>query len=149
MKNPSATFILLITGFLLLVAGCNAPSGRQGERDAPSAAGPAGSSPVPETSATGDSTAAVTILFPGAEQTLRKGISYTLKWEGGGPQVSIFLIDSALETKGASVSISDRVYGIDNAGSYEYTIPERISEGTYKFMIGSGSSPYFRIAGGR
>lgn len=87
----------------------------------------------------------INIRFPAAGERLEKGKTYTLQWDGGDDTVSIFLIDSALEKKGASVSISDRIYGIENTGSYNYTVPERLEEGTYKFTIGAGSSPYFRI----
>lgn len=85
------------------------------------------------------------IIFPKAGEKLETGRSYTLKWTGGDSTVTIFLIDSSLESTGASVSISDRIYGIKNTGSYDYTPPKRLEPGTYKISIDTASSNYFKI----
>jgi hypothetical protein len=85
------------------------------------------------------------ITFPKGGEKLTKGQSYTLTWTGGGNQLQIFLIDTALESQGESVSEVDKLYGINNTGSYEYKVPDDIKEGTYKFEIGTMTSKPFQI----
>ncbi len=85
------------------------------------------------------------ILFPKGGEELVKGKSYTFKWTGGDSVITIFLVDSSLQSKGASVSLADRVYGLPNNGSYEYTFPDRIQAGTYKVRIGKKESGYFKV----
>ncbi len=86
------------------------------------------------------------IIFPAGGETLQKGEQYTLEWTPGNGKTQIFLKDTSLETQGESVSIADRVYNIDNAGRYEYTIPQHIPDGTYKFEIGTLTSNTFKIS---
>lgn len=87
------------------------------------------------------------IIFPKGGEKLIKGKSYTFKWSGGDSVIAIFLVDSSLESKGASVSLTDRLYGIPNKGSYLYTFPARIQAGTYKVRIGKQESGYFKVVG--
>lgn len=135
-------FLVVLTG-----SGCNPSEENREEKNQGGKSQPGETAipngdtlPVPSSSPAG-----VVVLFPEKGGELLKGETYTLKWEGGAEEVSIFLVDSALEPAGVSVSISDRVYGIENKGSYRYKVPERLEEGTYKFAIGEGSSPYFKI----
>jgi hypothetical protein len=87
-----------------------------------------------------------TIISPTTGDVLVKGQTYTLSWTGGDPgETQIFLIDTALESAGVSVSISDRVYHIQNTGSYQYTVPKRLPDGIYKFEIGDQTSNTFQI----
>jgi hypothetical protein len=90
---------------------------------------------------------AVKIQFPAGGETLTQGQAYTLTWKGGPEEIQIFLVDTALKSQGASVSVSDRVYGIENTGSYQYVIPRGLPEGTYEFQIGDATSKEFRISG--
>lgn len=85
------------------------------------------------------------ILFPTGSETFSAGQTITLKWNGGSDPVQIFLIDSSLEPEGASVSTVDRVYGIKNSGSYDYTFPKTLANGKYKFQIGDLTSNYFMV----
>lgn len=85
-------------------------------------------------------------LFPKGGERLIKGRTYTLKWKGNTDStVTLFLIDSSLESEGVSVSIADRIYGIPNKGTYRYRFPERIKAGTYKFQVGKAESGYFQV----
>ena len=91
------------------------------------------------------------ILFPSGEETLLRGGTYTVLWsgtstEGTATTTQLFLINTALESEGASASISDRVYNIPDSGSFRYTIPTSTATGTYRFMIGKLLSNIFRIA---
>lgn len=85
------------------------------------------------------------ILFPTKNDLLKPGKTYTLKWSGGSDQIQIFLIDTSLESQGESVATVDRLYGINNSGSYDYTIPSTIKPGTYVFEIGNRRSDTFKI----
>ena len=87
-----------------------------------------------------------TITFPKGGEKLIQGQSYELTWSGGREEITqIFLIDTSLEDKGMSVSISDRVYGVENTHRYTYTIPVNIQPGTYRFQLGSQMSETFDI----
>lgn len=87
-----------------------------------------------------------TITFPNGGEKLIQGQSYELTWSGGREEITqIFLIDTSLEDRGVSVSISDRIYGIENAHRYTYTVPLNIPPGTYRFQIGSQKSQAFDI----
>lgn len=98
------------------------------------------------TDQTPDQTRAHTqISFPVGGEQLTLGKTYTLKWSGGADATDIFLIDTSLESVGASVSLVDRVYHVPNTGSYQYTIPTRLSPGTYKIEIGDSTSNPFKI----
>lgn len=86
------------------------------------------------------------ITFPKGGEKLVQGQSYELTWTGGREEIThIFLIDTSLEDKGTSVSISDRIYGIENRHKYIYTIPAGMKPGTYRFQIGSKTSEPFDI----
>ncbi len=86
------------------------------------------------------------ITFPKGGEKLVQGQSYQLTWTGGREETTqIFLIDVSLKDEGSSVSISDRVYGIENKHAYTYTIPTNIKPGIYEFQIGSLTSPTFEI----
>ncbi len=88
------------------------------------------------------------ILFPKKGDTLKGQQSYTLKWSGGhDTSITIFIIDSSLESEGVSVSISDRIYNVSNNGLYKYKLPDRLKAGTYKVKIGHTTSGYFKIIG--
>lgn len=138
---------LSIVSFLMwgiFMAGCNFGRGNK-SRDASVSGNTAeehsGLPTVEETT-----TDSIHILFPTAGKKLIKGESYTFKWAGGKDSViTIFLVDSSLQSQGVSVSLSDRIYGIKNSGSYEYTVPKSLKEGTYKIQIGQASSGYFKI----
>lgn len=90
-------------------------------------------------------TAANTVIFPTATDTLKLGQSYTLEWTPGSGTTNIFLINKAAESQGVSVSMFDRVYNIPNSGSYKYTVPKNLPVGEYKFEIGNLDSNYFEI----
>lgn len=85
------------------------------------------------------------ITFPKGGEKLTKGQTYTLKWTGGENQLQIFLIDTSLESQGESVSEVDKLYGINNTGSYDYKIPATVKDGTYKIEIGTMTSKPFQI----
>ncbi|HVZ67225.1 MAG TPA: Ser-Thr-rich GPI-anchored membrane family protein [Patescibacteria group bacterium] len=85
-------------------------------------------------------------IFPRGGETLKKGETYVLEWQGGPKgDIAIFLQNQAMEKDGVSVSLVDRVYGLNNTGSYNYTIPDDIPSGSYRFQIGNINSPYFNI----
>lgn len=63
--------------------------------------------------------ASSTITFPAGGERLVQGETYTLSWTGGADPIQIFLIDRSLKDAGASVSISDRIYGLQNVHFYE------------------------------
>jgi hypothetical protein len=86
-----------------------------------------------------------TILFPKGGEQLKQGETYLLLWTGGPDTTQIFLIDRTLKDQGASVSVSDRIYGIENQHSYEYTVPTTTPPGEYEFQIGEITSAAFRI----
>ncbi len=92
-----------------------------------------------------DSQASSQITFPAGGETLIKGQTYTLQWTGGPEPTQIFLIDTSLKSAGASVSISDRIYGIKNTGSYVYKVPTTVKDGIYEFQIGNKTSKTFEI----
>jgi hypothetical protein len=86
------------------------------------------------------------ITFPQGGEKLVAGQTYELVWSGGREEaLQIFLIDTSLKNQGASVSVADRVYGIENKHAYNYTIPANTKPGTYEFQIGSQTSPTFEI----
>ncbi len=85
------------------------------------------------------------IIFPSGGETLVAGQTYVLRWQGETGNTQIFLVDTDLKPQGASVSISDRVYGVENDGSYDYMVPQSISPGTYEFQIGNETSKIFQI----
>lgn len=86
------------------------------------------------------------VTFPKGGEKLVQGQSYEITWTGGREETTqIFLIDTSLKDKGSSVSISDRIYGIENKHAYTYTIPTNIKPGIYEFQIGSQTSPTFEI----
>lgn len=85
------------------------------------------------------------ITAPDSGEVLTRGTPFEIQWTGGPDTLTVFLIDSALQTQGASVSISDRIYGIPNSGKLEYTPPQRLNPGTYKLTIGSSSTSYFQV----
>jgi hypothetical protein len=86
------------------------------------------------------------ITFPKGGEKLVQGQSYELTWTGGREETTqIFLIDTSLKDVGSSVSISDRVYGIENKHAYTYMIPVNMKPGTYEFQIGELTSPMFEI----
>jgi membrane protease YdiL (CAAX protease family) len=87
-----------------------------------------------------------TITFPRGGEKLVQGQTYEITWTGGREKtLQIFLIDTSLKDKGASVSVTDRVYGIENKHAYSYTVPATVKPGTYEFQIGSQTSPAFDI----
>lgn len=86
------------------------------------------------------------ITFPRGGEKLVQGQSYELTWTGGREEITqIFLIDTSLKDVGTSVSISDRIYGIENKHKYTYTIPLTMKPGTYEFQIGELTSAPFQI----
>lgn len=86
------------------------------------------------------------ITFPKGGEKLVQGQSYQLTWTGGREEITqIFLVDTSLKEKNTSASISDRIYGIENKHTYNYTIPTNIKPGTYEFQIGKQTSPTFEI----
>ncbi len=85
------------------------------------------------------------IIFPKGGEELLTGQTYKLLWNDGIDPINIFLIDRSLKEQGASVSVSDRVYGIKNEHSYDYTVPATIKPGEYEFQIGTETSKPFRI----
>jgi len=86
------------------------------------------------------------VLFPTSSDTLTEGQTYTLKWSGGPDPLQIFLVSQKLESQGQSVATVDKVYGVKNTGSYNYTVPTNLTPGSYKFEIGNLTSDYFQIA---
>lgn len=85
-------------------------------------------------------------IFPKANDTLEKGKTYTLKWQGGPPTIeAMYLVNRAFQKEGVSVSIADRAFNIQNTGSYEFTIPTNIPSGQYQIQAGSLTSDYFDI----
>lgn len=87
------------------------------------------------------------VTFPIANDILSPGKTYTLKWQGGGKSpISIFLINKDAQKQGVSVSLFDRIYSIPNTGYYNYTVPQNMPNGLYKFEIGDLSSNYFEIS---
>lgn len=88
------------------------------------------------------------VTFPAGGENFVKGKEYSLRWNpesSGEDTIAIFLIDASLESQGASVSIADRIYDVPNTGSYDYTFPESLEEGSYKFQIGKENSNYFKV----
>ncbi len=88
---------------------------------------------------------ASTITSPRGGETFVQGQTYTLTWTGGIDPTNIFLIDMSLKDEGASVSISDRIYGIQNNHTYEYTVPADMKPGEYQFQIGDVTSEPFEV----
>ncbi len=89
------------------------------------------------------------VVFPAGGEVFEPGTTHRLSWDDPDnieTTTQIFLIDTALESQGASVSVTDRIYGIPDTGSYEYTFPVSIPNGTYKFSIGTLTSKTFQIA---
>lgn len=89
------------------------------------------------------------VLFPAGGEVLEQGEDYTLRWIGGSNPTTIFLIDTSLTSQGASVAISDRVYGIKNTSSYTYRIPETMKPGDYFFQVDNATSAVFHIVESR
>jgi hypothetical protein len=89
--------------------------------------------------------ASSTITFPQGGEELKQGEVYVLSWTGGPDPIQIFLIDRSLKGEGASVAVSDRVYGVKNEHTYSYRIPETVKPGEYEFQIGSETSNSFNI----
>jgi hypothetical protein len=85
------------------------------------------------------------VTFPHGGENLVAGQTYTLTWSGGPDPIQIFLVNTALKSAGASVSISDRIYGVKNTGSYAYTVPATMLPGTYEFQIGNSTSNTFQV----
>lgn len=98
---------------------------------------PVGNAPAPTNSHP------VTFSIPNG--VAKKGSVYTIRWGPGKGKTDIFLVNRALESEGISVSLADRVYGVDNNGFYNYKIPTNIPSGEYRFQIGQHSSEYFTI----
>lgn len=94
---------------------------------------------------TSSDTAVEQIIFPKGNEELTKGETYALKWVGGGNPIQIFLIDTALKPQGASVSVADRIYNVENKGTYEYVVPQTVPNGVYEFQIGNRTSATFQI----
>jgi hypothetical protein len=101
-----------------------------------------------ETTSTNAPAAQEAITFPTGSDTLNAAGTYTLAWNNpsAGTTTQIFLIDTALESQGESVSITDRVYNVPNTGSYAYTVPANVPAGTYVLAIGQLRSEPFHIA---
>ena len=90
------------------------------------------------------------VTFPKGGEKLVQGQSYELTWTGGREEsLQLFLIDTSLKDQGASVSVSDKVYGIPNTHSYIYKIPENLKPGTYELQIGGETSNRFEIVAPR
>ncbi|HLR37485.1 MAG TPA: hypothetical protein VK084_05540 [Chitinophagaceae bacterium] len=88
----------------------------------------------------------VYFVYPKGGEVFIIGKTYNLIWKGKtDTAAALFLIDSSLESKGVSVSISDRVYDIPQSGSEEYRFPQRLKPGTYKFQLGRAESQYFQV----
>lgn len=88
------------------------------------------------------------ITSPTGGETLQAGNTYVIRWTDADMDATttqIFLINTALESQGASASISDRVFGIPDTGSYNYMIPASTTAGTYRFEIGDLTSNTFQI----
>jgi hypothetical protein len=80
------------------------------------------------------------VTFPSGGETLVAGKTYTLRWKTPtttGSTTQIFLVDKALLSQGASVSITDRAYNVSDTGTYDYTIPTAVPDSTYFFVIGA------------
>jgi len=88
------------------------------------------------------------VLFPAGGETLTAGKTYTLLWSPGASSnmMQIFLVNTALESQGESVAISQRQYNVPDVGSFAFTIATSTPSGTYKFEIGPLTSNEFRIA---
>lgn len=107
---------------------------------------------TPESSSVTAAPSEIKILTPQKDGVWQRGQTYKLEWTGGGEKVNIFLINKQIaEEVGASVSASERLYGLENSGSYEYTVPKVLTEGTYQWHIfdmsgnAIGYSDYFEI----
>ena len=87
----------------------------------------------------------VQIIFPTKNDQLIIGQTYVLKWNGGDNPIDIFLVDDATKSIGVSVSLIDRMYHIQNAGSYSYTVPKYLKPGMYQFEIGQATSDKFQV----
>jgi hypothetical protein len=85
------------------------------------------------------------ITFPKGGETLKQGQIYTLTWTPETGNTNIFLVDTGFESQGTSVSLVDRVYNIPNSGSYTYTVPKDLPDGTYRFQIGTMNTATFQI----
>lgn len=147
--------LLLLTVLPLCMAGCNSgpqhtdEAGYSEATDSLSATTPTPMTTSPVADTSGSVADTLQIIFPKGGERLIKGKTYSFKWTGGHDStISIFLVDSALESKGASVSLTDRLYGIQNKGSYDYSFPDRVAAGTYKVQIGKKESGYFRVVKG-
>ncbi len=94
----------------------------------------------------------VNMIYPTGSEMWTIGQTYTMKWSGGAPTVSIFLINKWAEQFGASVSSFDRIYNIPNRGIYDYTVPAHINttHNEYQICIEDGPrsacSGYFSIS---
>ncbi len=131
MKNNQSIFIVgILLIVLIIIGGIYAYSNRIGT----------------------SSMAESHIIFPAEGETLVAGQTYTLKWDNPGftsnlpgSTTQVFLIDKSLLSQGASVSITDRKYDVPDIGSYDYTIPTGVADGTYFFTIGTTTSDMFTI----
>lgn len=93
----------------------------------------------------GESPRNPSITIPREGDTLVAGQTYTIAWTGAATSTALFLIDTSLASEGASVSISDRVYGIQDTNTYAYTVPSHIRPGDYRIQIGGATSGIFHV----
>lgn len=85
-------------------------------------------------------------LYPSQNQTLVKGETYRIKWVGGPKHIdALYLVDTALEKDGVSISLADRIYNFTNEGYFDYTVPSYLPNGEYLFEIGDNKSNTFKI----
>lgn len=79
----------------------------------------------------------VKIVAPKEGDRWQQGQTYSISWNEGAAKVDLFLHDVAIKAQGESVSIVDRIYGVQNSGNYEYQVPSEMEPGLYTWCISS------------
>ncbi|GEM_PF-5574852 len=82
-----------------------------------------------------DKNSQAVIIQPIANDIWKLGETNTVRWTGGAPQVSLFLIEKSMETTGASVSIAERIQNIENTSSYDVVLMSTFKSGEYKWCL--------------
>lgn len=87
----------------------------------------------------------IQFIFPKGGETLVKGNTYTIRYQGGSQAISIYLVSQVIEPNKITASIKDRIYDIKNTGSYTYQVPQKLDNGAYRLIIGDDMSSDFLV----
>lgn len=102
---------------------------------------------TPATIGSLDSAKRTYFKFPTQNDTLIKGQTYTLLFDGGPPTIeSMTLVQKGLSDQAIRVPIADQAYSIENTGEFEFTVPTNIPDGQYTIEAGPLVSELFTIS---